>query len=133
MLSFSGARAAPGNAPRPPQMCAIKAGRYRKELGKRISEYRKRGRLKARDFELRITWSVKTKTKPTRAPMRLSNDEREELEKLTRHLGDEAAAESLMIHPSTLSRALARRTLRKSTTICIRARLRELNRGRRPA
>lgn len=60
------------------------------------------------------------------AHAQLSREERAEIERLSEKLGDVRAAAALLVHPATLSRALARRQLRNSTVQCLRSRLREL-------
>jgi IS30 family transposase len=60
------------------------------------------------------------------ANAQLSREERAQIERLSEKLGDAHAAATLLVHPATLSRALARRQLRSSTVQCLRSRLREL-------
>lgn len=56
----------------------------------------------------------------------LSREERAQIERLSESLGDAHAAATLLVHPATLNRALARKRLRGSTVQCLRSRLREL-------
>jgi hypothetical protein len=62
----------------------------------------------------------------------LSREDRAQIERLLESGGDAHAAATLLVHPGTLSRALARRQLRSSTVQCLRSRLRELDDSRSP-